>query len=284
MSPSHTGIRVYGRGHVVCHNRVSRFSDGIDIASVGMPGTDVDVQPVAIDFYNNDVSFAQDDAIETDYGAHNVRVYRNRCYNAHTGLSVQPFYGGPVYLVRNEIYGITSLALKLHNYCAGILAYHNTSACAGRAFLSFSRWQNGHLRNNLMLGGAQTRIAIETGTISAYSTLDYNGYRRFPGDIFIRWHDGRELKNYGNLEEFSRATGYERHGLLIDYDEFVRARPPQLGVTSGPGDYDLRLNPDARAVDAGIHLPNVNDDFAGKAPDLGCYERGSAIPLYGPRP
>jgi len=57
---------------------------------------------VNIDFYNNDLSWAQDDTFEADYGCHNVRFYRNRCYNTHTGMSTQPFYGGPVYLIRTE--------------------------------------------------------------------------------------------------------------------------------------------------------------------------------------
>jgi hypothetical protein len=36
-------------------------------------------------------------------------------------------------------------------------------------------------------------------------------------------------------------------------------------------------------VDAGFRLPNVNDGFAGRAPDLGAYEVGQAAPIYGPR-
>jgi hypothetical protein len=37
-------------------------------------------------------------------------------------------------------------------------------------------------------------------------------------------------------------------------------------------------------VDAGVRLTNVNDGFAGSAPDLGAYEVGQTIPVYGPRP
>ena len=37
------------------------------------------------------------------------------------------------------------------------------------------------------------------------------------------------------------------------------------------------------AVDAGIRLPGVNDDFTGRAPDLGAYERDRPVPHYGPR-
>jgi hypothetical protein len=127
MSPGHTGLNIYGQGNIAARNRITRFSDGIAPANFGPPVDDRRRHPVNLDIYGNDVSWAQDDCIETDYGAHNFRVYGNRCYNAHTGISVQPFYGGPVYLVRNEIYGVTALTFKLHNYCAGIEAYHTPS-------------------------------------------------------------------------------------------------------------------------------------------------------------
>ncbi len=247
---------------------------------------------MAIDFYNNDLSFAQDDCLETDYGCHNIRVYRNRGYNAHTGLSVQPSYGGPIYLIRNELYGITALTFKLHNYCTGMEVYHNTVCCARTGFQSFNRWQNGHFRNNLILGGkgfdgpggrVRKAYALDTGTITPYSSLDYNGYRRNgPGEL-IRWYDGRRQAGYATLADFTQATGHERHGVMVDYDVFRKAGPPEVGVTCEPGQYDLRLVPGSAAVDRGCRLPNVNDGHAGAAPDLGCYELGSALPRYGPR-
>ena len=46
---------------------------------------------------------------------------------------------------------------------------------------------------------------------------------------------------------------------------------------------DLRLREGGAAIDRGALLPNVNDGFAGDAPDLGAYELGSALPPYGPR-
>jgi hypothetical protein len=292
MEPSHTGINIYGQGHVVCHNRIQRFSDALAIANFGIPVDDRKRHCVAIDFYGNDLSYAQDDCLETDYGCHNIRVYRNRCYNAHTGLSVQPNYGGPVYLIRNEIYGITALVFKLHNYCTGLEVYHNTTCCAGDGFHSFNRWQNGHFRNNLILGGdpipdehgnLPNVRAISTGTISPYSTLDYNGYRRNGPGRFILWYDGKWQASYENLAEFTVGAGHEKHGVMVDYDGFVKARPPKRGVTSEVGQWDLRLKPKAAAVDRGCVLPNVNDGFAGRAPDLGCHEFGCEPPRYGPR-
>jgi hypothetical protein len=36
-------------------------------------------------------------------------------------------------------------------------------------------------------------------------------------------------------------------------------------------------------VDAGVRLTGVNDDFTGRAPDLGALEVGRPVPHYGPR-
>ena len=282
MSPGHTGVNLYGQGHVVCFNRISRFSDSLAIANFGPPPADVRRQCVAIDFYNNDLSWAQDDTIEADYGCHNVRVYRNRCYNTHTALSTQPFYGGPVYLIRNEAYGITSLNFKLNNYPAGILAYNNTVCCARQGFQPPAIWQNGHFRNNLFMGARN--YAMETGSPTAYSTLDYNGYRRNSLERFLKWVDAdRNVGRYQSLSELTRATGLETHGIEVDYDIFVRAEAPQEANTYLTSDYDLRLRRDAGCIDAGVALPQVTDNFHGTGPDLGCYEFNQALPHYGPR-
>jgi len=283
MSPSHTGINVYGRNIVVCYNRITRFSDSLAIANYDNPGTDPDRQCVSVDFYNNDLSWAQDDTLEADYGCHNIRVYRNRCTNAHTGLSVQPSYGGPIYLVRNEVFGITALSMKFHNYCTGLVVYHNTFLTAGQGFQSFYKWQNGILRNNLIVGAR--RYAMETGSISSYTSLDYNGYRKADdGERFIKWYDGKTWSRYATLAAFAKGAGHERHGVLVDYDAFARAAAPVQGKTVKAGEYDLRLRGNSVPVDSGCVVANVNDGFAGKAPDLGCHELGAAPPHYGPRP
>jgi len=282
MSPGHTGINIYGRGHVICYNRITRFSDSAAIYNFGPPVDDVTKHCVNIDFYNNDLSWGQDDTFEADYGCHNVRFYRNRCYNAHTGMSTQPFYGGPVYLIRNELYAITSLSYKLNNYPAGIEAYNNTSCCAGQGFRPPAIWQNGHFRNNLFMGG--DGYAMESGSPTVYSTMDYNAYRRNEPNRLLKWtsHNGN-VGRYKSIEKFFKATGLEEHGILADYDIFINARPPEKGRTCEPGDYNLRLKKNANVVDAGIALPQITEGFAGKAPDLGCYELGQEPPHYGPR-
>ena len=279
MAGSHTGVNVYGQGHVVCYNRVSRFSDSLAVANVSAPSSaDFRRHPVNIDFYGNDLSFAVDDTIEADFGCHNIRVYRNLVYNAHTALSAQPTFGGPIYFIRNVAYGITSLSFKWNNQAAGPVAYHNTLVSGRNAFNS-PLWSNGHLRNNLILGN---NALIASGTFTpGYSTLDDNGWR----GSGIRWTQtpGGPVA-YSSLAEFAAATGFERHGRMVDFDIFVHAAPVQPGTTYARMDFDLRLRSGSRAVDAGVRLPNINDDFAGSAPDLGAFERERPRPHYGPRP
>jgi hypothetical protein len=48
----------------------------------------------------------------------------------HTGLSVHPSYGGPIYLIRNELFGITALPFKLYNYCTSMVWSNTTQAAA----------------------------------------------------------------------------------------------------------------------------------------------------------
>jgi len=278
MAGSHTGVNVYGQGHVVCYNRIRRFGDTLAIADFSGPSPDdVRRHAVNIDFYNNDLSCANDDAIEADYGCHNVRVYRNLCYNAHTALSIQPAYGGPIYLIRNVAYGITNISYKWNNHPAGPVAYHNTTVSGGTAFGS-PIWSNGHLRNNLFLGNGSK---ISTGTLTPErTTMDYNGYR----GSAIKWRHGRpERRGYATLAKFTAATGYEKHGMEVDFDIFVNASPVERGKTLSPADLDLRLKPGTNPVDAGVRLPNINDDYTGKAPDLGALELGQPRPHYGPR-
>jgi hypothetical protein len=93
------------------------------------------------------------------------------------------------------------------------------------------------------------------------------------------------------LSEFRQATGLETNGVLVDLGIFIDAEEPALGPYLGdgsfpppypPGSEDLRLVAGTNAIDQGAVLPNINDGFAGSAPDLGAYELGQSIPVYGP--
>jgi hypothetical protein len=59
--------------------------------------------------------------------------------------------------------------------------------------------------------------------------------------------------------------------------------PSRRGHVYQVDGYDFTLKPKSKAIDAGVALPNINDNFTGKAPDLGALESGQPLPHYGPR-
>jgi hypothetical protein len=295
---SYYAIKVYGSGHVIAHNAVAFFHDGISVCTHGVPEPERDRWAVAIDIYNNDIHVTGDDFIEADGGVHNIRVMRNRGVNAaHTGLSAQPIFGGPAYYIRNVVYN-TPVALKFSNP-AGVIVYHNTIIAENRTAQQVS---NAHFANNLFLGTDAPLGIAALGGPTAYSTYDYDGYRpnraaEFqyswlgprPGMVIDYERPQNQTPRFKTLAELAAATGQETHGIEVDYDIFESLRPPVPPDSSKPGtpyeamNLNFRLKAGSKAVDAGVRLPNVNDAFAGRAPDLGAYELGQPIPIYGPR-
>jgi hypothetical protein len=300
---SEYAVKVYGSGHVVAYNYVANFHDGIDHATYGDPdGTPNPIRdrlPVSIDFYNNDIINVDDNCIEADGAAHNIRVFRNRCFNdAHRALSTQPVFGGPVYFMRNVVYHVPEGgALKFMYGSSGILVYHNTLIAPARWMLSAV--SNLHFRNNLILGRSEVPEIFTVDTFTNYSSSDYNSFRpNEDGDFSFMWNSPpfairadyvskREERKFKTLQAFAEATGQDKHSILIDYDMFQKVTAPDPSDPRKlykPDDFDFRLQPGSAAVDAGVQLPNVNDDFTGRAPDLGAYEIDRPLPHYGPRP
>ena len=274
------GVQIGGEGHDVCYNRVSGFGkvygDGIDIVGRG-PNR-------AIDIYNNDISECTDDAIELDTGWSNVRAFRNRITNCFEGISTQPVYGGPAYIVRNAMYNLDYTPFKMHNNSQGMLYFHNTIVKRGMPWplWTSAEVRNAVSRNNLFIG-TQAEYAMEFTAPMAHCDFDYDGFGGGPFDLFAKWKEAR----YATLDEFRAGSGVERHAALVDpATAFASGVPP-------PQDYsrqfpiginDLRLGASSTAIDAGVTLPNMNDGYRGKAPDLGAYEYGEEYPWYGPRP
>jgi hypothetical protein len=298
---SEYAVKVYGQGHVVEHNYVANWHDGIDIDTYGDPdGTPQELRdraPVSIDIAYNDIYNMADNCIEADGGAHNVRVYANRCFNSAAGaLSAQPIFGGPVYFFRNLVYGGTTGGyLKLLDTPAGVLIYQNTFVGQTRFFGPAS---SVHFRNNLILGDGWGTAVLALRSFTSYSSSDYNGFAPNPGaDHAFEWdipaagiradYSGElQTRRFATLREFAAATGQDTHSVQVDYGVFRQVKVPESRDPQrlyNPEDLDFRLAPGSVAVAAGMPLPTITDGFAGSAPDLGAYPSGLALPQYGPR-
>lgn len=295
---SYYGIMVYGPGHVIRYNSIAFFHDGIGVSTYGTPEDEQELKPVSTDIYNNDIHLMADDFIEADGSAHNIRIMRNRMVNAaENGISAQPVFGGPAYYIRNVLYNIPpGGAFKIHTGTPGILAYHNTLIAENNAR---AQHPNSDYRNNLFLGSdGRPPISIfpqiKGRSINYNGYRDYNGYRpnrgpESPENQYILITEEGRRQGFSTLESFSAASGLEEHGMEVDYDIFENLEPPYPSPRDKPGpvyhatDLTFQIRPDSRAVDAGVVIPNVNDDFSGAGPDLGALEVGRPIPGYGAR-
>jgi hypothetical protein len=318
---SYVAVKLYGPGHVVAHNYIANFHDGINVETYGNPDGSVatgpgildgpkyptreywDRRPVAIDFYNNYITNSHDNPIEADGSLHNVRIMRNMFVNhpSHAFCN-QPALGGPVYWIRNIAYNLPLGSTRVTAGSAGVIFYNNTilseTAVAGGS--------NVHWRNNLILGQHAAPALFSVNTFTTYSSSDYNGFAPAgTPEYAFEWNSpadgtmadfvgpGRtpklETRRFPTLDAYSRATGQDRNSTLVSYDVFMNV--PQLDARNmetaqrlyRAEDLDFRLRPGSAAIDRGIALPNVTDGFSGRAPDLGALEAGGAPPQYGPR-
>ncbi len=296
-SISHTGIKIYGKGHVIENNRVGKFWDCIAHANTGggtITNATVDWRNPpsrSIDVNNNELYECYDDALSSDYNFHNMRFWENRMTNSHTALSVQPQYGGPVYFIRNVAFNMASNSYKFHNQPAGIEAYHNTLLVHDFAWECDSGWLNSQVYNNVTMANASTSdLQVYTGmAMHPRNRMDHNAYTGSSGSRLLKWNRapylGSDWRNYVDLPAFYAGEGYEQHGKEVAYSIFESAWfSPGEGTTYAPDAMDLRLRPAAAAVDAGKVLPGINDGYVGAAPDMGAYEYGAPLPVYGPRP
>lgn len=271
------GIQMTGPGNVIAYNRVSGFRDCISLMEDR--GT---YEQVSIDIYNNDISVGADDAIEADFCFHNCRIMRNRITNSFVGLSSQPGLGGPVYFIRNAMYNLTYVPFKLHRFSRGDVALHNTTVKVGDGMSCFSSqpFDYAYFRNNLSIGGpnggvrwggygAGTGMAAQMRAPGPHSSFDYDAVGTFETP-FAAEIGGRDF------------ILVEPHGLRVDMGVFQGVEFP-LPAIPERAPADLRPRPGSAVVDAGVRLAGVNDDYLGAGPDIGAYEAGQALPVYGPR-
>lgn len=269
----------HSSGHVVAHNDISGVADGISY-----PDRNCDI-------YCNDIHDVSDDGLEPDYAHANVRMWNNRIYNYHyNGLSFQPMYCGPWYFIRNQVIG-TGAIFKFRVQDRFVLV-NNTFVKWGSMGNRMHHILTSLSRNNLYVsadGKAPIWAAIDCNQPqyclpNVYARkwmtdVDYDGFDWGQSATAFRWENS---KRFPDLESFAKAVGIERHGIRVKKEEIFERWdiPAEPGAVTAQ---HLTLKAGGNAIDAGDVLPNINDDFAGKAPDLGAYEFGKPLPRSGPR-
>jgi hypothetical protein len=188
------------------------------------------------------------------------------------------------------MYGLTYVPFKLHRGSRGDVFLHNTVVKVGDGMACFSGqpFDFALFRNNLCIGGppGAPRWGNYSGGRGAaarlvahgeHSSFDYDAM----GSHEMPFEGAIGGQRFSSLEELRKGP-HEQHAVQVDMGVFQGVEFPNPPVPARQP-ADLRPRPGSAVVDRGVRLPNINDTFAGAAPDIGAYEAGQELPHYGPR-
>ncbi len=267
-------------GNVIRYNEIRStedhgYNDGIgggsNFSFEGSPNRDSDI-------YGNIIANVWDDAIESEGANMNVRIWNNYIEKTFQHIATACTSKGPLYIFRNvfgesrhthiDPLGGSMIKVGERDEFGGgrKFVFHNTALQPKGAFNVFS----GHVNPNTV-----TRNNI----FDCPGRLTSSREPEIPCDF-----------DYDLFTGMDRGIARERHGIrgnpafIKSYAlEFYPASTTTTikwgKVPMQQGDRTVTLTDPVVTVpnpiiDAGVRLPNFNDDYAGKAPDLGAFEAG----------
>jgi hypothetical protein len=255
-----------GGGHIIANNQITcsnrQIKDGIGgLRNSTYPGSlyrDSDI-------YDNYIEGVYDDAIESEGGNMNVRIWGNTVKDPYTvGLGIGSTIIGPLYIFRNIVTGFQDVAIKMGHESSGTTyIYHNTiyttySANGPSDSAGYEGIGNVISRNNIYQVG---RYVIETiGTDLGGNSYDYDNMYTTDASRFVKWHGTL----YGSLAAF-QTIGRAPNAGSAD-SQFVDA-----------ANDDMSLQSTSPCIEAGVLLLGFNDEnsvwpYQGSVPDMGAFE------------
>ncbi len=261
------------------------FNDGIgggsNFSLAGSPNRDSDI-------HGNLISNCWDDAIESEGANMNVRIWGNYLNQFYNGIATACVSRGPLYIFRN-VWGesrrthrdpIGGSAIKTgerDEFGGGRrFVFHNTVLQPRGVFSAFTSHVNPNCvtRNNIfdLRGSLATRQEKEPA-----SDYDY--------DFFSGNERGTAREAHGVRGAVAFLPSYR-----LEFYPAPRVSAVRFGkITTKMGGGTSREITDPvvtlsnPVIDAGVVLPNFNDNFAGTAPDFGAFEAGRPPLEFGRR-
>jgi len=260
----------HGHGNVVRWNDLEGTFNGI---YTGAFGDDDEEIARDTDVYENTLRYIGDDGLEMEGAQRNVRCWENIVRDVFNAVSLAPIEAGPVFLVRNVLWGYASHALKVNNGTYGwVFIYHTTAvpqpgathpdAQAIEPSIPFGAIT---MRNNIW---EANRYVIEYGQTSLAGPVDWDLDALWTWDVagagrFVKWLDVR----YPDMAALAASGTIEANGFQVvpEYED--------------PATGDFTLVAGHALLDAGEVIPGINDAFiVGPGPDVGAFERGGIVP------
>lgn len=255
-----------------------------------------------LEFYNNSLEGGPwDDGMETERGININNRFWGNTFNFHGGTSATisniPVLVGPEYFFRNiflaSTEGVKDANDTINNYCvigrcinfadfAPIYYINNTWDFYGSHWVDSSRFFRtgfaNHLKiillNNVVFG---RKLATAYTTCALQTDRSLHCWGQLTSDYNI-WYPSA-----GGYANDLVSGGFDTHSVFAD---------PKLTTPSGSGgpsddnisygDLNLHLQADSPAIDAGMRLNNINDDYSGAAPDIGAFEYDSGFTNHAP--
>ena len=280
--PQGTTYDTCGGNHVFRWNEIWStdarhwFNDGIggsdNFTDAGFPRADTDI-------YGNRVANAWDDAIESEGANSNVRIWGNYIDQTATGVATTVVNRGPVYIFRNVYARSRQMSERAPDEDD-----RNTFAKSGTG----DGYGNGrrYVFHNTVLQpppvpGSKYTSGADSGIYGPQS-LTNTVSRNNVFHTWKNWHDaiGGKAGAVPNDLDYDLYNGKvpdgaERHGIK-GVPRFVSGNGPE-GAAKGL----VQLAPGSPGHDAGVPIPNFNDGFLGRAPDMGAQETGAPPMRFG---
>ncbi|MGE0822624.1 MAG: hypothetical protein AB7G75_21760 [Candidatus Binatia bacterium] len=273
--------------HVIRYNEV--FSDpdhyfndifgaGANFSTVGFPNRDTDI-------YGNHLRHCWDDAIESEGGNRNVRIWNNFIEWTFTKVAVAPTSLGPIYIWRN----VAGVARQndaqpwVDMPRGGFLKTTTTEPSGGKIYmLHNSLLQPPPAPGDIYPWGCS--VGIGHGGLVHNVTSRNNilhVYKYWWESILLGYHplNDYDFDLYNGViptEELPAGVEYESNGIA---EIPVYSPPPSFSLVNGEGVFTL--DPLSPGYDAGERIANFNDGYIGTAPDIGAHEAGTAPMRFG---
>ena len=240
------------------------FGAGANFSTRGFPNRDSDI-------YGNLLSHCWDDAIESEGANGNVRIWGNYMTDCFVGVACASTSIGPLYVWRN-MSNVMRVApenwsggfLKTSDKMGGgkIFVFHNTVLQPVLATGEGSITTGASV--GLGWGGPMVNVTSRNNILHVKSQAFRDRDNDPLGDYDYDLYQGR----------LPKGREHQKHG--------IRALPIYAHVTGlRNGEGVFTLSPNSPGFDAGVRLPNFNDDFTGSAPDMGAHEAGTGPMEYG---
>lgn len=234
----------------------------------GYPGADSDV-------YGNRIEGCWDDGLEIEGGGCNVRVWGNYIDRTMVKVAIAGISVGPTYIFRN-VAGSSRFGHEGWNGGPFLKMGHAPLTGGGRAYVFHNTILQPEAPGAPDTMGCNEGLS-QSGGPELLSIVSRNNifHIRRNGGACIR--DASKTPNPDYDYDYDLLSGKvvsagspEPHGIK---------GAPIYAAQRVPGDF--ALDPGSPGFDSGVVIPNFNDGFTGKAPDVGAFEAGSPPMEFG---